>query len=204
MNEQMYRVVLTGKLAPGFQREQVMAALAKELQTSAAKLLPVFEGRELPIEDVLTAHDAAVLQRRLEHLGASTRVDRVLASEMQDRHEVSGLHLPRGGDPAEAGLMHCPACGHAQLVAKSCDECGVVFADYNRDHAQPAFEQAAKVTRPAGRPSKSTRQARRLSPQDRRDIHADFGWREDWVDEDATAPAPSPSQSRCHQPANRC
>ena len=31
MNEQMYRVVLTGELVSGFQREQVMAALAKEL-----------------------------------------------------------------------------------------------------------------------------------------------------------------------------
>ena len=59
MVEQRYRVVLTGKLVSGFSREDVMADLAKELQTSAVKLRPIFEGEELPIVDQLGAHDAA-------------------------------------------------------------------------------------------------------------------------------------------------
>ena len=81
MAEPQYRVVLTGKLLAGFSREEVMAALAKELQTSAANLVQVFEGGEHRIDDILGAHEASVLQRRLEHLGASARVDRVFAHE---------------------------------------------------------------------------------------------------------------------------
>ena len=185
MAEPLYRVVLTGELLPGFSREEVMSSLARELQTSAANLLHVFEGGERPIDDVLNAHDASMLQQRLERLGASARVDRVFNREPDVAPDAKGLHLPSHDDPAEAGLMHCPACGHAQLVAERCDECGVVFAEYNREHATndsgsvPAPVRAPRVPRP------SPPRPRSRSSRARRDIHADAnaGWRNDWLDE---------------------
>ena len=186
MAEPSYRVVLTGQLLPGFSREEVLASLARELQTSAANLLDIFEGGEHPIDDVLSAHDASVLQQRLEQLGVSARVDRVPAREPQAAPGGKALHLPAHDDPAAAGLMHCPACGHAQLVAERCDECGVVFAEYNRAHATndsgpvPDPVRRARPVRPSSR-SRSRPSASRA----RRDIHAhaNDGWRDDWVDD---------------------
>ena len=62
MAEPLYRVILTGELASGFSREEAMASLARMFETSAAKLLHVFEGTEYPIENVFSAHEAAVLR----------------------------------------------------------------------------------------------------------------------------------------------
>ena len=186
MSEPLYRVVLTGELRSGFDREEVMASLARELQTSAANLLHVFEGGEHPIDDTLGAHDASVLQRRMEHLGMSARVDRVSAQNRAAVSQGTGLHLPSHEDPAEAGLMHCPACGHAQLVAKCCDECGVVFAEYNREHASNNFDSVPASAGPAPRTQPASPPRPRPSASHaRRDIHADANadWRDDWLDE---------------------
>jgi hypothetical protein len=93
--------------------------------------------------------------------------------------------------------MHCPACGHAQLVARSCDECGVVFADYNRRMRAEREAAATPVARPAppSRPSAARGDARQSSSSDLRrppvdprpgqDIHArkDDGWHDNWVDD---------------------
>jgi hypothetical protein len=179
MSEPLYRVVLTGELISGFSREEVMASLARMFETSAGKLLRLFEGGEHPVDNVFAMHEAAVLQRRLESIGVSARVDRVPAGEPVAARRGSGLRLPSHDDPAEAGLMHCPACGHAQLVAKSCDECGVVFADYNREHAAQGFGSIPPGHRSAG-VRKPTSQ-----PRARHDIHADAsaGWQNDWLDE---------------------
>ncbi|MGB5775208.1 MAG: hypothetical protein WBP89_11155, partial [Sedimenticolaceae bacterium] len=134
MDSANFRVVLTGELVSGFSHETVIAGLARMFQTSAARLIPVFEGGEYAIDDLLDAAQAAALQQRLEALGVRARVDRVGVGDDRAAGNLrhSGLQLPRQQDPAESGLMHCPACGHAQLVAERCDECGVVFAEFNR------------------------------------------------------------------------
>ena len=178
MGEQKYRVVLTGKLVPGFKHEDIMAGVSKELQTSAVKIRPIFEGKELPVLDLLSAHDAAVLQRRLEHLGALVRVDRITDPEAA-LQAADGLRLPERTDPVEAGMMHCPACGHAQLVARSCDECGVVFAEYNREHKRGVVPTPVSAPAPARRPQRP----RQRPPKRRPDVYEDDGWRNEWVDE---------------------
>lgn len=187
MDKARYQVILTGELVSGFSREQVMASVAREFQTSAANLLGVFEGEGLTIDDLLDVDEASRLQKRLEGMGAAARVERVSSAggESVDSGAAAGragLHLPSYEDPAEAGLMHCPACGHAQLVAKRCDECGVVFAEYNRDHAVDPFGAPAAPSQAAG-PRPSRTEARTASADATSDIHADRGWREDWLDE---------------------
>ena len=165
MGDQKYRVVLTGELVSGFKHEDIMAGVSKELQTSAVKIRPIFEGKELPIADLLSAHDAAVLQRRLEHLGAFARVDRITGAEAAATPAGNGLRLPERTDPVDAGLMHCPACGHAQLVARSCDECGVVFAEYNREHKRGV------VPTPVSSPAPARRRPRQRPPKRRPDVY---------------------------------
>lgn len=181
MDEPIFRVVLTGELISGFEREHVMASLAREFETSAANLLDISEGGERPIGNLLGAEEAADLQRRLQRMGAASRVERVSAENNGAARSAAALQIPSRDDPLEAGLMHCPACGHAQLVAKSCDECGVVFANFNRERAADPFASAAAAARPVPRPV----QPRVHSPRPRRDIHADAsaGWRDDWLDE---------------------
>lgn len=187
MSKTLYRVVLTGELASGFSREAVIASLARIFETSAANLMRVFEGGEHQIDDILGAHEASVLQRRLERAGARVRVDAISLDTPETGLKKSGLHLPADDDPADAGLMHCPACGHAQLVAKSCDECGVVFAEFNRQRGTgniaPGPVAAAVPKRPGPPPPTPPRRVASSAP---RDIHADANanWREDWLDED--------------------
>ncbi len=183
MDEERYRVVLTGELVGGFSREAVIAALARLFETSAGRLVGIFDGVDYPIDENLNASDAAALQRRLQALGAHARVERV--AERPAAH--SNLHLPQQADSTSAGLMHCPACGHQQLVADRCDECGVVFAEYNRQMAgKPRVPRAAAAARP-DRPS--LRRPQR-APVAQQDIHSreNNGWHDAWVDDGLELP----------------
>ena len=179
MDSANFRVVLTGELASGFSRETVIAGLARMFQTSAARLIPLFEGGEYPIDDLLDAGEAAALQQRLEALGARARVDRVGDDPAADNLRHSGLTLPRERDPAESGLMHCPACGHAQLVAERCDECGVVFSEFNRQRRGTDSEntsQAAPKVPPRQTAFQPPRRSREHDFHSRANAQWDGGW----------------------------
>ena len=185
MDEERYRVVLTGQLVSGFSREAVIAALARLFETSAGRLVGIFDGADYPIDEVLSAGDAAALQKRLESLGAHARVERIAERPAAHSH----LNLPQQADSGAAGLMRCPACGHQQLVAKRCDECGVVFADYNRSAAggkprQPRTTGGAAPARPPLRRSQP-------APVTRQNIHSreNSGWHDAWVDDGEELPA---------------
>ena len=183
MDKTLYRVTLTGELVSGFSRQAVVAALARLFEVSAAEIGRLIDNGECAIDGLLGARDAATLQQRLELLGARARVDRASVEFLDDEPGGGMLHLPRYQDPASAGLMHCPACGHEQLVASRCDECGIVFADYNRQRSGGARARAEE-TRP--------KPAARRSPHARasRDIHAAAHerWRNDWMDDDEAVP----------------
>jgi hypothetical protein len=183
VDEGRYRVVLTGDLVSGFRREAVIAALARLFETSAGRLVGIFDGADYPIDEELSASDAAALQQRLKTLGAHARIERV--SERPAAH--SSLHLPQNIDSAAAGLMRCPACGHQQLVTKRCDECGVIFAEYNRRVAGRSMPPPAPgADRPTGSPSLSPQ----LPPVTQQSIHSrqHNGWHDAWVDEGEELP----------------
>lgn len=129
MSSGPFRVVLTGQLVTGFSREAVVAALARRFETSAGTLVRLFDQGGCPIDADLTAEEAAGLQEQLEQIGAMARIER---TGTRPSHATRGLRLPHAGEAVDAGLMTCPACGHRQLVARQCDECGVVFAEFNR------------------------------------------------------------------------
>lgn len=180
MDSDQYRVVLTGDMVPGFSREAVIAALARLFETSAGQLVDVLDGAEYVIDDPLSAEDASRLQRRVEAIGARAKVEPVDSPSTAS----ASLRLPQRDDATAAGLMRCPACGHRQLVAKRCDECGVVFADFNRGR----FSAPQPPSKPVG-----TGERRRTVIEGRRphvtartsDIHAREanGWNNQWVDE---------------------
>ncbi len=169
MDSPVYRVLLTGELVPGFSRQAVIAALARFFNVSAARLVGLLDRGDLPIGDVLSADQASELQRRFEKFGARARVERVFAT---DPVPADAIRLPQQSDAVDAGLMRCPACGHEQLVADTCDECGVVFAEYNRGQgASPSPRQPNAV--PQQKPSHPTF----ASP------HVQDAWQEEWLDD---------------------
>ncbi len=173
MDKSSYQVVLTGGLISGFSREAVLVSLARLFQTSAARLVEVIDGDECPIDDLLEADQAAKLQQRLERMGVRTRIERIDRGSQPLKR--SGLHLLSLTDPAEAGLMSCPACGHQQLVAKRCDECGVVFAEFNRRRVvEPGSSRTAAPSSALPKPQVAPRP---------RDIHANSEWHEEWMDD---------------------
>lgn len=171
MDRPRFRVVLTGELGDGFSRDAVMSALARYFEVPARDLLGLFDGSEYLVDAELSVDDAVTLQRQVEAMGTHARVEPVSSNAAGVR---TLLQLPRQADPADAGLMHCPACGHKQLVAERCDECGVVFAEYNRSHPHAA---AAPRPSSARRPAVPPAAPRRRSPQEAR---AD--WRHQWVE----------------------
>lgn len=168
---------MTGQLVDGFAREPVLASLSRLFQTSAATLADLFEGGEHPIRDVLGKHEALALQKRIERLGAKARVE-TAAAEVAN----NALRLPQDDTPADAGLMHCPACGHKQLVSKRCDECGVVFAEYNRQRNGVTPQVPAGSAMPFSPATQSATSA----PRPVSDIHAAASddWRNEWLEED--------------------
>ena len=173
MDSHLYQVVMTGRLVPGFAREAALAGLARIFETSAARFKPTLDGRECRIDDRLPAEQAAALQRRLESIGVEARIDPANSTQTQS---PSGVTLPNRLDSSDPGLMRCPACGHQQLVAKRCDECGIVFADYNRTRAASTI--GAPPRAPASAP-------KRRSPRRASGIHdsAQAKWAEEWLDD---------------------
>ncbi len=177
MDSPVYRVVLTGELVSGFSREAVIAALARFFRVSAARLVNVFEGGDFPIDDLLSADRALTLQRDFERMGARARVDRVAADAVA---MPGGIALPQQQDPSAAGLMRCPACGHEQLVADSCDECGVVFSQFNRGRAATGAAGAG----PQLGPTPSPQPYQPATAPSRNHASASDSWRDEWVDDD--------------------
>ena len=182
MDKTLYRVTLTGELASGFSRQAVFASLARLFEVSAAEIARLIDNGECAIDGLLGARDAGALQQRLELLGARARIDRATVEFLDDEPAGGLLHLPRHQDATSAGLMHCPACGHEQLVAPRCDDCGIVFADYNR---QRSGGGKGRADSPRAHPPRRTQRARAT-----RDIHAvaHERWRNDWMDEDEGVP----------------
>ena len=96
----------------GFEQLAVQA-LIDSLEPPARDLIDLFNGTEYLVDQELDTEAAAAFQRRLEGIGAYARVEPVAAVTSSARRL---LQMPGTNDPAEAGLMQCPACGHTQLV----------------------------------------------------------------------------------------
>lgn len=178
MSDKRFRVVLTGQLEPGFSREAVIASLARFFETSAGTLIDLFDRGDHPVDAALSADEASRLQQRLAQMGARAHV------EALDARRIEGptLHLPQRDESVTAGLMTCPACGHRQLVARSCDECGVVFTEFNRSRGASAGKAASgsATSRPKAPGPHAGHRPRQVT-----DIHARDrnGWHDAWVDD---------------------
>jgi hypothetical protein len=134
------RVRLTGQVTPGLRREELARELARWLRRSPAELQDLLEHGGV-LEAGCSPGDAQALQLRLHRLGAESQVEFVDEPERQ------------APDPDyedfDPGLMHCPACGHAQTVSDRCESCGVRFEDYNRQRRSVPGAASSPPKRPA-------------------------------------------------------
>lgn len=181
MDSQRYRVILSGELLPGYSEDAAVAALAEVFQTPASALRGLFDGVEHPVDQALSAERALELQSRLDRIGVRCRIERMSEQNIQ----LQLRDAPRGApvqtattiatDTTNPGLMHCPACGHRQLVSNRCEACGVVFAEYNASGAPP--RPAVPSASPATPPPAATPPRQPHPP-------ASEEWRDAWVDAD--------------------
>jgi len=187
MDNQRYRVVLTGHLAPGFSASSALNSLAGLIDTSAAGLQVRFDGTERPLDQLLSAEAALELQEQLGRIGVLTRVERARGSASDARLHAGAqnpIESPRSSSFTEAGMMHCPACGHRQMVANRCESCGIVFSEYHRDSAAAMQAQAQKPPSPKVPAEPAvTGSAAAASSSTGRDP-----WRDDWLDSEESQP----------------
>jgi hypothetical protein len=155
VHDSAYRVILTGELLPGFERESAVHGMARLFDQPPEVLRRSLELGNAPVNQLFSAEEAFHAQNRLERLGVRSRIERV-------NHRQAAL---RGSDPGalEPGKMKCPACGQIQMVSTTCAACGINFEDYNRQRREgrlPATPPARSAVQTAnGRHTSSWQQA---------------------------------------------
>jgi hypothetical protein len=184
MGNASFRVVLTGDITTGHSREAAIAALSRLFRCSAAEITQVVDAGNTQIGSNMTAEEALETQERLEVAGAYARIDRVAPNAAP---LLNHLELPPV-DTLSAGLMRCPACGHEQLVALSCDACGAVFADFNRQRPSPPLPSDAMPFNPAPPRSAASPGMTLPRPAPAPGLESRQDWRNDWLEEDAPDP----------------
>ncbi len=146
--DKKYRVVLTGQLRQGADRQRVVREMAELFNAPATLLGELLDGSSHPIDQAFSADEALEMQHALEGIGVLSRVERLSTHKLDLR-----LRPPRpeaDADPAVApGMMRCPACGHHQAVAARCTACGVDFEEFNHRRRVPPPQ--ASVARPPTR-----------------------------------------------------
>lgn len=183
-----YRVIVIGGLLPEHDRETALRGLVELFKAPPETLRQVFDGESHPVKGAFDAERALELQRQLERLGVRSRIERMgehrLELEMRESVQAASnlaAAASRGSapayraapvspadSPAFAGRrMHCPACGHEQSVADSCEACGIVFAN---------FEQRRVTARD------QTRRSSQPRPVIDRPARTDDNWKSAWVD----------------------
>lgn len=126
-----YQVLFSGETAKGSDVEAVRGLIARELGIDDRKARALFSGRTVVIRSQLMEGEARQLQQRLADLGAICRIKSLAApkSPTIDKH---ALRMEGQNDQTlkdiTAAHVECPRCGHLQLEASHCNQCGVDIA----------------------------------------------------------------------------
>ena len=78
--ETRYRVVLSGRMLPGRDRDQVIDALAKLFGSSREKMARLVQGREVPFKKAYDREEAIRIRDQVRAAGAECEVEPILAS----------------------------------------------------------------------------------------------------------------------------
>lgn len=120
------QVLFNGITVEGRNVEGVEKALAGELGIDHSKARRLFNGRTVVLASQLAREEALSLQRRLEAIGAVTRIkDLAPKTELPPDYERDRAGADSTLRDLTAAHVDCPRCGHMQLESSHCARCGV-------------------------------------------------------------------------------
>lgn len=132
-----YRVIYTGQLRLGTERQQAISRFCERFKVTEEKARKVVTAsRDLTLKKNLEKATAEKYQQALEAVGMIVRLEL-----MQSLPSTSGLALePIETDPAVADSLEatqilpsasrCPKCGSGNIRDQSCLDCGIVIPKY--------------------------------------------------------------------------
>jgi len=126
-----FQVLFSGEIARDANMDAVRGRLARELGLDDRKARALFSGRTVVIKSQLMEGEARHLQQRLADLGAICRIKSLSAPKSpaidKDALRMEG-HNEQTLKDITAAHVECPRCGHLQLEASHCNQCGVDIA----------------------------------------------------------------------------
>ena len=128
-----FQVLFNGETLNGKHADDVEAALAAELGIAPAKARRLFNGRTVVLASQLSSDEAIDLQTRLETAGAVTRI-KDLSPKLHQPHGYEHDKSDQTLRDLTAAHIECPRCGHMQLDASHCTQCGVDIEALARKH----------------------------------------------------------------------
>lgn len=127
-----YQVLFSGEVSKGADSDAVRARLARELGIDDRKARALFSGRTVVIRSQLLEGDARRLQQRLADLGAMCRIKSLAAPRREAHIDKDTMRMEGHHDQTlkdiTAAHVECPRCGHLQLEASHCNQCGIDIA----------------------------------------------------------------------------
>lgn len=125
-----YQVLFSGEVSRDSSVDQVRSRLARELGIDDRKARALFSGRTVVIKSQLAEDEARELQLRLADLGAMCRIKSLAAPKTPDAQiDKDALRMEGKNDQTlkdiTAAHVECPRCGHLQLEASHCNQCGI-------------------------------------------------------------------------------
>jgi len=114
---QTYSVIFSGKVAEGFEVDQVKQNMAQVFKLSAEKVDKLFSGKPVAIKRSVDQSSALKFRNVMAKAGALgvIREDGASSSKQQ-----TGSQETVKAAPAE---LTCPRCGHHQTFTESCGLC---------------------------------------------------------------------------------
>ncbi len=127
-----FQVLFSGEVSRGSDMDAVRARLARELGIDDRKARALFSGRTVVIRSQLMEGEARHLQQRLADLGAICRIKSLAAPRASAEIDKDALRMEGNIDQTlkdiTAAHVECPRCGHLQLEASHCNQCGIDIA----------------------------------------------------------------------------
>ena len=115
-----FKIVYTGNLLPGTDREAFIDAFSSRLGVSAEEAAALADaGREVVMKKGLNAEDAAKYKKLLQKLGMEIEVVPVETADGTDLVAEAEDDGPR-----------CPKCSSSRIQDDSCLECGIIISKY--------------------------------------------------------------------------
>jgi len=126
-----FQVLFSGEIARDSNMDAVRGRLARELGLDDRKARALFSGRTVVIKSQLMEGEARHLQQRLADLGAICRI-KSLSAPKSPAIDKDALRMEGNNEQTlkdiTAAHVECPRCGHLQLEASHCNQCGVDIA----------------------------------------------------------------------------